>query len=104
MIINKWFLNANDYLNSFLFAKKFLNFKIVAPFLWFVFVVAAAVVVVEVATIIVINNIKVHHHTIERFGIKIFEKNFSNIFRINILFMYYLFNLMLQLWVVVAAA
>lgn len=103
MIINKWFLNANDYLNSFLFAKKILNFKIVAPFLWFVFVVAAAVVV-EVATIIVINNIKVHHHTIEIFGIKIFEKKNSNIFRINILFMYYLFNLMLQLWFVVAAA
>lgn len=103
MIINKWFLNANDYLNSFLFAKKFLNFKIVAPFLWFVFVVAAAVVV-EVATIIVINNIKVHHHTIEIFGIKIFEKKNLNIFRINILFMYYLFNLMLQLWVIVAAA
>lgn len=103
MIINKWFLNANDYLNSFLFAKKILNFKIVAPFLWFVFVVAAAVVV-EVATIIVINNIKVHHHTIEIFGIKIFEKKIFNIFRINILFMYYLFNLMLQLWVIVAAA
>lgn len=60
-----------------------------APFLWFVFVVAAAVVV-EVATIIVINNIKVHHHTIEIFGIKIFEKKKKKKFQTFLELIFYL--------------